>query len=59
MSAAVFSTPAIFLMSLVNSAIYANCLHCLAVYGPDTWPKAKVRGLWSVKMENFRPSSMN
>ncbi len=47
-SATMLSALAMWRISLVYSATYANCLHWRAVHGSDTREMAWVNGLWSV-----------
>ncbi len=45
-------------MYIVNSSVYANCQHCLAVQGAEDWNRAKMRGFCFVKMVKPRYFSM-
>jgi hypothetical protein len=58
-SATTLSSPLMCWTSLVNSAIYANCQACLPIQGSYVRCTAYVSGLWSIKMLNCRPSSIN
>ena len=56
-SATVLLFPAMCLMQVVYSDIAVSCLCCLADQGSETFAKAKVSGLWSVKAVKLRPST--
>jgi hypothetical protein len=46
-------------MSVENSDTHASCRTCLADQSGDTLLMASVRGRWSVRMRNGRPSRTN
>jgi hypothetical protein len=58
-SATTFRRPGVWRISVENSETYASCRTCLADQSGDTLLMASVRGRWSVRMRNGRPSRMN
>ena len=58
-SATTFRRPGVWRISVENSDMYASCRTCLADQSGDTLLMASVRGRWSVRMRNWRPSNTN